>query len=132
MLDWGSESSGIGTMGTGGYIVSPKFRTCTPCTPQVKDAAYVISLCKTTLTTRLCKVCTNLYPPLTKTFRRACLNLPTLFLPSAITALAALLTLFSIDNLLHFSILLYFVAFKHFCLHCFDAVGWVAGRASGL
>jgi len=34
--------SGVGTMGTGGYIVPPNFRTCTPCTPQVKDAAYDI------------------------------------------------------------------------------------------
>jgi len=38
--------SGVGTMGTGGYIVPPKFRTCTPCTPQVKDAAYVKILSK--------------------------------------------------------------------------------------
>ena len=28
------------------YIVPPKFRTCTPCTPQVKDAAYVKILSK--------------------------------------------------------------------------------------
>jgi len=34
---------GLGTMGTGGYIVPPKFRTCTP---QVKDAAYVKILSK--------------------------------------------------------------------------------------
>jgi len=30
----------------GGYIVPPKFRTCTPCTPQIKDAAYVKILSK--------------------------------------------------------------------------------------
>jgi len=42
----GSQVSGVGTMGTGGYIVPPKFRTCTPCTPQVKDAAYVKILSK--------------------------------------------------------------------------------------
>ena len=39
-------NSGVGTMGTGGYIVPPKFRTCTPCTSQVKDAAYVKILSK--------------------------------------------------------------------------------------
>jgi len=38
--------TGVGTMGTGGYIVPPKFRTCTPCTPEVKDAAYVKILSK--------------------------------------------------------------------------------------
>jgi len=38
--------SGVGTMGTGEYIVPSKFRTCTPCTPQVKDAAYVKILSK--------------------------------------------------------------------------------------
>jgi len=39
------HSSGVGTMGTGGrgYIVPPKFRTCTP---KVKDAAYVKILSK--------------------------------------------------------------------------------------
>jgi len=54
--------SGVGTMGTGWYIVPPKFRTCTPCTPQVKYAAYVKNLKQTTLTTRLYKARTNLYP----------------------------------------------------------------------
>jgi len=45
-------SSGVGTMGTGGgYIEPPKFRTCTPCTPQVKDAACVKNFKQTTLTT---------------------------------------------------------------------------------
>jgi len=59
-------------MGTaGGTLYPPKFRTCTPCTPQVKDAAYV-KILRMTLTTRLHEVRTNLYPPLTKTFRRAC------------------------------------------------------------
>ena len=24
------------------------------------------------------------------------------------------------------------IVMKHFCLQCFDTVGWVAGRASGL
>ena len=32
--------------GDRGYIVPPKFRTYTPCTPQVKDAAYVKILSK--------------------------------------------------------------------------------------
>jgi len=63
---------GVRTMGTGGYIVPPKFRTCIPCTSKVKDAAYVKIFEQTTLTTRLYKVHTNLYPPLTKTFRRTC------------------------------------------------------------
>ena len=50
-----------------GYIVPPKFRTCTPCTPQVKDVACVKILSKRlTLTTRLYKVRTNLYPHLRK------------------------------------------------------------------
>jgi len=40
-------SSGVRTMGTGGgHCTPPKFRTCTPCTPQVKDAAYVKILSK--------------------------------------------------------------------------------------
>jgi len=42
----GPSLSGVGTMGKGGYIVPPKFRTYTPCTPQVKDAAYVKILSK--------------------------------------------------------------------------------------
>ena len=33
-------------MGDRGYIVPPKFRTCTPCTSQVTDAAYVKILSK--------------------------------------------------------------------------------------
>jgi len=37
--------SGVGTMGTGGTLY-PQFRSCTPCTPQVKDAAYVKILSK--------------------------------------------------------------------------------------
>jgi len=48
--------SGVGTMGTGGggTLYPPKFRTCTPCTSQVKDAAYAKKHFKqTTLTTRL-------------------------------------------------------------------------------
>ena len=40
------KPSGVGTMGTEGYIVPPKFRTCTPCILQVKDAAYVKILSK--------------------------------------------------------------------------------------
>jgi len=62
-------NSGVGTMGTGGVH----------CTPQVQDLyppSQRCGLCQkfkqTTLTTRLYKVRTNLYPPpLTKTFRRA-------------------------------------------------------------
>jgi len=65
------SSSGVGTTGTGGYIVPPKFRTCTPCTPKSK-MRLMSNFKQTTLTTRLYKVRTNLYlPPLTKTFRRA-------------------------------------------------------------
>jgi len=46
-------SSGVGTMGTGGTLNPPMFRTCTPCrpTPQVKDAACVKNFKQTTLTT---------------------------------------------------------------------------------
>ena len=41
------KCSGVGTMRTGGVLVPlPEFRTCTPCTPQVKDAAYVKILSK--------------------------------------------------------------------------------------
>jgi len=36
-----NKISGVGTMGTGGYIM-----TCTPCILQVKDAAYVKILSK--------------------------------------------------------------------------------------
>jgi len=42
----GLNRRGVGTMGTGGYIVPPKFRTCTPRTRQIKDAAYVKILSK--------------------------------------------------------------------------------------
>jgi len=49
--------------GQRGYIAPPKFRTCTPCILQVKDAAYVKNFKRTTLTTRFYKVRTNLYPP---------------------------------------------------------------------
>jgi len=62
-LEWGS---GLGTMGTAGYIVPPKFRTCTP----NQRCGLCQNFQQTTLTTRLYKVFTNLYPPLTKTFRR--------------------------------------------------------------
>jgi len=41
--------------GDRGYIVPPKFRTCTPCIPQVKDAAYVKILSKRRLKTKLKK-----------------------------------------------------------------------------
>jgi len=40
------SSSGVETTGTGGVHCTPKFRTCTPCAPQVKDAAYVKILSK--------------------------------------------------------------------------------------
>jgi len=41
-------NSGVGTMGTGGggTLYHPDFRTCTPYTPQVKDAGYVKILSK--------------------------------------------------------------------------------------
>jgi len=65
--------SGVGTMGTGGYIVPPKFRTCTPLYPPSQRCGLCQNFKQTTLTTRLYKVRTNLYPPLTKTFRHACL-----------------------------------------------------------
>jgi len=52
--------------GDRGYIVPPS-SGLVPLYPQVKDAAFK----QTTLTTRLYKVRTNLYRPLTKTFRRA-------------------------------------------------------------
>jgi len=58
-------------MGTGGYIVPPKFRTCTPVPPSQR-CGFRQNLKQTTLTTRLYKVRTNLYPLLTKTFRRDC------------------------------------------------------------
>ena len=54
-----------------GVHCTPKFRTCTPCAPQVIDATYVKILTKPTLTQdciRFVQICT---PPLTKTFRRA-------------------------------------------------------------
>ena len=55
------SSSGVGTTGTGGYIVPPKSKM-----------RLMSNFKQTTLTTRLYKVRTNLYlPPLTKTFRRA-------------------------------------------------------------
>ena len=44
--DLRTVASGVGTMGTGGYIVAPKFMTCTPCILQVKDAASVRILSK--------------------------------------------------------------------------------------
>ena len=30
-----------------------------------------------------------------------------------------------------YTCILYIASFQLFCLQCFDAVGWVAGRASG-
>ena len=39
--------------------------------------------------------------------------------------------LFDIDSLLGHRILLTMIG-NDFCLQCFDAVGWAAGRASGL
>jgi len=65
------KPSGVGTMGTGGTLY-----------PQVQDLyppSQRCGLCQNfkqmILTTRLYKVRTNLYPPLTKTFQRACANL---------------------------------------------------------
>jgi len=62
--------TGVGTMGTGGYIVPPSSGHVPPVPPSQR-----CGLCQNfkqkTLTTRLYKVRTNLYPPLTKTFRRA-------------------------------------------------------------
>ena len=62
--------SGVGTMGTGGYIVpyAPKFRTCTvvPPVPPSQRCGLCQTFKQTTLTTRLYKVRTNLYPHLRK------------------------------------------------------------------
>jgi len=56
--------------GDRGVHCTPKFRTCTPCTPQVKDAAFVKILSKQLQDCiRFVQICT---PPLTKKFRRAC------------------------------------------------------------
>jgi len=62
-------ASGVGTMGTGGggTILYPQVQGLYPLYSQVKDAAYVKILSKTTLTTRLYKVRTN-PPQITKTF----------------------------------------------------------------
>jgi len=73
------QISGVGTMGTGRYIVSSKFSTsCSrlqdlyPCTPPSQRCGLCQNFKQTTLTTGLYKVRTNLYPPpVTKTFRRA-------------------------------------------------------------
>jgi len=43
-----------------------------------------------------------------------------------------LLTVIASDSLLLFCSCLFCESFRHRCLQCFDAVGWVAGRASGL
>jgi len=56
--------------GQGGTL-DPQVQDFYPLYLQVKDVAYVKILSKRLLTTRLYKVRTNLYPPLTKTFRRA-------------------------------------------------------------
>jgi len=59
--------------GDRGGTLYPQVQDLYPCTTQVKDAAFVKkNLKQTTLTTRLYKVRTNLYPPLTKTFRHDC------------------------------------------------------------
>jgi len=59
------QRSGVGTVGTGGTLY-PQVQDLYPLYPQVKDAAYVNILSKRLLTTRLYKVRTNLYPPLTR------------------------------------------------------------------
>ena len=55
--------SGVGTMGTEEVHCTPVSSGLVPLYPQVKDAAYVKILSKPTLTTRLYKLSTNLYPP---------------------------------------------------------------------
>ena len=69
-----SYCSGVGTMGTEGASLhcTPKFRTCILCTPPPSERCGLCQNFKQTIsTTRLYKVRTNLYSPLTKTFRRA-------------------------------------------------------------
>jgi len=64
----------VGTMGTGGYIVTPQVQDLYPIYPPSQRCGLCQNFKQTTLTTRLYKVRTNLYPPLTKTFRRACVR----------------------------------------------------------
>ena len=65
--------SGVGTMGTGGYIVPPPVQDLYPRYHASQTCGLCQNFKRTTLTTRLYKVRTNLYPPLTKTSRHACL-----------------------------------------------------------
>ena len=56
-------NSGVGTMGTGGYIVPPRLQDLYPLYPPSQRCGLCQNFKQTTLATRLCKVRTNLYPP---------------------------------------------------------------------
>jgi len=58
--------------GTGGCTLYPQVQDLYPLYPQVKDTAHVKILSNDFNYKIIKKVRTNLYPPLTKTFRRAC------------------------------------------------------------
>ena len=69
-------------MGTAGYTVPPS-SGLVPSVPPSQRCGLCQNFKQTTLTTRLYKVRTNLYPPPTKTFRRAWKNdLPTVSIGS--------------------------------------------------